>query len=743
MQIFKFKKIFFLSVIAFTFFAFFLPPSITIVQADAFGDAVKAWTSDPLNLGKAWSVLNTPMSETPLTEAGKKSGINARKSAAEKLLETDPDNATLKNIVAGANADLAALDAKIASENPGEDNDICYLDIVQGESGTKAKIFVGGMADVNTKNGLTSTKNGFENLTSNEIIVNKKGKCVGELPVDGVEISWTEGIMPNNWVPGIFTGIFKAIYKLASWTSYLLSYILDSILDNPITTDEAFIPGWVQVRNLGNMAIVLGFILVGIATALRIRSYEAGKLLPKLIIAALLINFSGLIVGVVIDTGNLVTTGLINNKEAKPGDEISDFPAPAIGEYLLYKMNAVTQDALSQNLYNGNKTRFISTTICFTFVYAGMALTFLYLGGVMIARYAILILLFVISPLALVAWIFPASESKFKEWWSQLLKWAFVGVFASFVLWLAIPLASAIGEQKNWVGVFVSTFVVLAFLWIGFKATSKQSGIAATVAGAVMGAVGAAASFAAGGVGKLAGAGLKGLDDATGNRVSSAWQERKLAAQRTLENMNLGGPKGSALAKQGKLIEERAASFQSRFDSGDEDAIIRIARGNGVNAAAARSVLAGEGRLSAIRGENFNTDLTAKDRMIATLEADERMGVKSALRKAREKDHLLAGQRGLTGVALNDARESQLLGNLQSMPNEAKARLAPELFLDPTGAPTNLSRRMSANTIQSFQTVSNAPLRTAIRNAVDRTSSGTTPGAIKAHSEKQAAAFTL
>ncbi|MBI3631487.1 MAG: hypothetical protein HY219_01300, partial [Candidatus Staskawiczbacteria bacterium] len=64
--------------------------------------------------------------------------------------------------------------------------------------------------------------------------------------------------------------------------------------------------GWPMVRDLANMIIVLGFVVIGIATTLRIQEYQAKKLLPKLIIVALLINFSLLICGIFIDSSNII-----------------------------------------------------------------------------------------------------------------------------------------------------------------------------------------------------------------------------------------------------------------------------------------------------------------------------------------------------------------------------------------------------------------------------------------------------
>ena len=64
--------------------------------------------------------------------------------------------------------------------------------------------------------------------------------------------------------------------------------------------------GWRVVRDLTNMFIVLGFVVIGIATILRIREYEARKILIPLIAIALLVNFSRVFCGLIIDGSNII-----------------------------------------------------------------------------------------------------------------------------------------------------------------------------------------------------------------------------------------------------------------------------------------------------------------------------------------------------------------------------------------------------------------------------------------------------
>jgi hypothetical protein len=70
---------------------------------------------------------------------------------------------------------------------------------------------------------------------------------------------------------------------------------------------------WGVIRDLGNVLIIGGFVAVGIGTIIQASQYAADKLLVKLIIAALLINFSYFFAGAVIDATNYVTIQIYNS----------------------------------------------------------------------------------------------------------------------------------------------------------------------------------------------------------------------------------------------------------------------------------------------------------------------------------------------------------------------------------------------------------------------------------------------
>jgi hypothetical protein len=74
---------------------------------------------------------------------------------------------------------------------------------------------------------------------------------------------------------------------------------------------EAVIQGWVIVRDLSNMFFVVILLVIAFATILHIENYNYKKWLPKLILMAVLINFSKTICGLLIDVAQIVMLTLL------------------------------------------------------------------------------------------------------------------------------------------------------------------------------------------------------------------------------------------------------------------------------------------------------------------------------------------------------------------------------------------------------------------------------------------------
>lgn len=243
----------------------------------------------------------------------------------------------------------------------------------------------------------------------------------------------------------------------------IMSGVMEWTLGNPFTyslTNPASNPvinvGWTLLRDLTNMGFVVGLAYIGLATALNIGGFQTKKTFGRFIVAALLINFTPVICGVIVDASNILMTfftkeiGTNFNQFANLYG--STFSSAAVLEFLENSITTVGIMKLSLAL----ALNVMTTIILFVF-------SFLFL-----ARNVAIWLLVIISPIAFFCWIFDSTRNVFQKWWGQFLNWSFIGVLAGFALYLSAHLLNAFqkgGLSTNSTAIFdegANLFVPLA-----------------------------------------------------------------------------------------------------------------------------------------------------------------------------------------------------------------------------------------------------------------------------------------
>jgi len=356
---------------------------------------------------------------------------------------------------------------------------------------------------------------------------------------------------------GILGAIISPSFMGVSFTGY----------DNPLIRE-----GWGMVRDLANMVIVLGFVVVGVATALRVKEYEAKKVLLPLIITALLINFSRLICGIVIDaaniamehffTGGTMEMGFINTLSGLLKTPPPDDAAEAL------------QSAISLAFFN---------SVVFV--------VFLLYAFLFALRYVALWTLVILAPLAFVFRVFSFTRTYYNVWLKQFIMWSFVGVPAAFFFFLGNLLAKEGTGGSLGVGI-AQFFVPSLLLLVGFF-VSLQTG-----------AIGAKAAVGAGkavfkGSGKVAGGLVRRTK--TGQKVSQA-------SSRLQERVGLK-PVGSFEADRAKRIAESRKRVAQAPEEVRRRTLRRKLASSPEDRVAAFESLAKEGKLSESEVRRYAPDL--------------------------------------------------------------------------------------------------------------------------------------
>ena len=226
--------------------------------------------------------------------------------------------------------------------------------------------------------------------------------------------------------------VCPATGKIAEAVDWLYDKIEDILVINPISTedDSPVYQIWKVALSITNVLFIV-FLLVVIysqITGLGINNYGIKKILPKLIIAAILVNLSFLICLGLIDLSNIiggVLRGLFSSigEAALPATEMV---YTASGDYT--REMKLSYANMYSDLAGGASIAIAGGVIAFETGSIWMlipvllgALVSVITGLITIAlRQAVVILLIMISPLAIMAYILPNTESLYKKWWALL-----------------------------------------------------------------------------------------------------------------------------------------------------------------------------------------------------------------------------------------------------------------------------------------------------------------------------------
>lgn len=268
----------------------------------------------------------------------------------------------------------------------------------------------------------------------------------------------TQGLLAAaGGLAGFFTHwIVMVVNTIAAKALQIVAFLVDFGLRlNETVISKGIVPvGWKIARDVANLGFTIGLIAISFATILRVEQYGIKKLLPKLVFVALLINFSLLIPGVILD-GTNVFSHFFLSKIVGGGDKsglaaLSTQLAASMDVSGFANINAGANNALSvDNLADVIKIAVGGIFIIFFQVLAAIAM-----GGVaymIFYRYLVLIFLFIVAPLAWISLFLPALGNLWQQWWKEFFKWAFFLPAMTFFLYLTVLAASnnTFGEATN------------------------------------------------------------------------------------------------------------------------------------------------------------------------------------------------------------------------------------------------------------------------------------------------------
>jgi hypothetical protein len=351
-----------------------------------------------------------------------------------------------------------------------------------------------------------------------------------------------------------------------------------SIYDRPFVVDA-----WVVVRDLSNLFFILILLYIAIKIILGLSGADGKKMIARVIIVALLINFSMFFTYVVIDSSNvlalifynkIVTVVTANGAEYEKVGGESDISGALIGKLML---NKITDPAMNEAAKAITIPGAFSSVATIGLGTLGISIALMTMGGALfllaififiiiilafLNRIVTLIILTIFSPFALMSSTIPILNKVefvgWEDWTKRLLKTAFFAPIFMFMIYLIFLLINSsllenIVDTSN--GNFINKIlslvfglsVVLALLYVALKFAFTASGKAGEMvvkAGKAALVVGAAVA--------TAGAGLA-ISGAVGG-----------AASKVLSNTGI--QRAAALGDKGAQFKLLAASKLKKVD---------------------------------------------------------------------------------------------------------------------------------------------------------------------------------
>ena len=220
-------------------------------------------------------------------------------------------------------------------------------------------------------------------------------------------------------------GIGWIICPVSNWLAdgidFMYSALQEFLKTKPLETtnqNSGIYLAWVIMRNISNVAFIVAFLVIIYSqlTSVGISNYGVKKILPRLVIAAVLVNLSFTFCAVLLDLSN-VTGYAFQDAFMGIKNTIS-----TVGENT--GVGWTWSEVIVMILSNGALAGGVVATVAMgaellplaLSALVGIGLVLLLVLLIMAARQALIVILIIISPLAFVCYLLPGTEKWFKKW---------------------------------------------------------------------------------------------------------------------------------------------------------------------------------------------------------------------------------------------------------------------------------------------------------------------------------------
>ncbi|MDA1334916.1 MAG: type IV secretion system protein [bacterium] len=416
--------------------------------------------------------------------------------------------------------------------------------------------------------------------------------------------------------------IFSYLITLASALfDIALSIQNEAFYDQPIVN-----AGWMISRDVVNIVYIFVLLIIAIATILGIESYGMKSLLFKLIISALLVNFSLAIAGIIVDTSNALGNQFYSAMGNPNADLDNDGVADGRDIATTFVSGFKPQNIIAPNEATVNKPFSTYERLSNAIIAYIMGIILILIATFVIGAGAILLvirivyiwILFILAPFAFLFYVLPTTSGMAQKWFKNLFEQSFFYPAYMFFLYLVFKIIAGGGIESLVNKASLSTDLTIA---LQGEAASQLTAKAGLVLGFIfLGILLMASLIAAKSMGAYGASGALKIAGNIGGKVRGAlYRPVRRTAQRAAGTAARGGLAVLPQSRVGKAL------------------INGLGIGGGLRTLAAKGRDADKERAKAEAKKAKGRDPRTQARMMATMNASAQKEVFDQMKDGKER----------------------------------------------------------------------------------------------------------
>lgn len=221
--------------------------------------------------------------------------------------------------------------------------------------------------------------------------------------------------------------LYPIVQLLGNLLITLINILVSVAQYNGFLDAAAVDKGFTIVRDVGNLFFIIVLLIIAAGTVLNIPQYRFNRLLPRLLLMAVLVNLSKEIAGLLIDFAQVVMLTFVNAFRTAAAGNLTT----AFGLSDLLKLRSTVPGAVGGYTIVGALFLALALLVVACFVVVAYVV-------ILLVRIVALWVLVVLAPLPYVLDTFPAGKKYASEWWSKFTQYTICGPVIAFFLWLSL-----------------------------------------------------------------------------------------------------------------------------------------------------------------------------------------------------------------------------------------------------------------------------------------------------------------